>query len=139
MGSSGTNKRQRKILVVGNDPDIVLSLRTMLTFAEHDVLTTHAAEVAIPLARTTHYNIGLALIDVGTAGLEPQVLAERLRSARPGIKTLFYSGLIDRGVIRLGIVDPASGALRKDGVMAAIQEALGVRAAPNETPKTMTA
>jgi DNA-binding NtrC family response regulator len=144
MSTRAITKRRPKILVVGNEPAIVVSLRTMLTLSKHHVIVTDEPASAVKLTKTIHSDIRLALIDVCATDVEPRLLAERLRSVQPEIKILFFSSLVDGEVIRLGIVDPARAVLREDGVVAAIQEALqpsvdSVRTAPNGGLKTMTA
>ena len=130
-------QRKQKILVVGSHPAVVISLRTMLVEASH-VLTTDDSKVAIRLAQTKHADIALALIDVCTIDMDPRLLAERLRTERPGMKILFFSSLVDGQVIRLGIIDPNGGVLRKEGVVQAIEEALH-GSEPAKPLKTLTA
>jgi two-component system, cell cycle sensor histidine kinase and response regulator CckA len=138
MKAFGATKRQ-KILIVGSEPAVLVSLRTLLTVRALHVLATDQPEVAIHLAETTHAEIALALIDVCTVNMEPRELAERLRAERPGLKTLFFSSLVDGEVIRLGIVDPDGGVLRKDGVVKAIEEALAEPVKPAHRPRTLAA
>jgi response regulator RpfG family c-di-GMP phosphodiesterase len=138
MRTYGANKR-RKILVVGNQPAVLISLRTMLSVSALHVLATDEPKVAIRLAQSTHAEITLALIDVCTINMEPRLLAEKLRNERPGLKVLFFSSLVDGEVIRLGIVDPDGGVLRKDGVVKAVHDALQEKAERTQRPLTMTA
>jgi hypothetical protein len=143
MRPRGSNKQQ-KLLVIGTQPAVLISLRTMLNSGRVHVLATDEPELAIRLVQTVHSKIGLALIDVCTIELEPRVLAERLRAVRPGIKILFFSSLVDGEVIRLGIIDSEVGVLRQEGVVRAIEDALD-QPAPWAKPerkkrlKTMTA
>lgn len=116
--------KRLKVLVVGSEPAIVISLRTMLAVRSVNVLTADSPDVAIHLAQTTNTDIPLALIDVCTIDMEPRALAERLRAERPGLKILFFSSLVDGEVIRLGIIDPEDGALKREGVIQAIENAL---------------
>jgi DNA-binding NarL/FixJ family response regulator len=134
----GAKKRQ-KILVVGTEPAVLVSLRTMLTVSALHVLATDDPQVAIHLAQTTHAEIPLALIDVCTVQMEPRALAESLRAELPGLKVLFFSSMVDGEVIRLGIVDSDGGVLRQEGVVKAIQEALRGKHEPAQKPRTMTA
>src|SRR5258707_4370817 len=104
MKSPGANKQQ-KLLVIGTQPAVLISLRTMLTLDRVHVLATDEPELAIRLVQTAHSKIRLALIDVCTIAAEPRVFAERLRAVRPEVKILFFSSLVDGEVIRLGIID----------------------------------
>jgi response regulator RpfG family c-di-GMP phosphodiesterase len=132
---NGAVKKQ-KILVVGSEPAVIISLRTLLTVSALHVLATDEPEVAIRLAQTTHAEIRLALIDVCTLKMDPRTLAERLRAERPGMRTLFFSSLVDGEVIRLGVIDPEGGVLRKEGVVQAIEDAMHGTV---DKPRTMTA
>jgi len=142
MKLSGANKQQ-KLLVIGTQPAVLISLRTMLNLGRVHVLATDEPELAIRLVQTVHSKIGLALIDVCSIDEAPRVLAERLRAVRPEIKILFFSSLVDGEVIRLGIIDPAGGVLRKEGIVRAIEDALAQpgRAKPEQSQrlKTMSA
>jgi two-component system cell cycle sensor histidine kinase/response regulator CckA len=130
--------KRQKILVVGNEPAILISLRTMLSVRTLHVIATDDPDAAIRLAQNVHAEIALALIDICTITMEPRELADRLRTERPGLKVLFFSSLVDGVVIRLGIVDPDGGVLRKDGVVKAIEEALYSRL-PAEQPRALSA
>src|SRR5438128_8361646 len=110
---------KQKLLVIGTQPAVLISLRTMLKLGSVHVLATDEPEVAIRLVETSHSEVGLALIDVCSVEMEPRMLAERLRAVRPEIKILYFSSLVDREVIRLGIIDHSSGSLRKEGVVRA--------------------
>ena len=138
MKTYGAPKKQ-KVLVVGSQPAVLISLRTMLTVSALHVLATDEPQVAIHLAQTLNSEISLALIDVCTINMEPRALADSLRAERPGLKVLFFSSLVDGEVIRLGIVDPEGGVLRKEGVVKAIEEALRGKPEPAKRPRTMTA
>jgi len=142
MKTSGAIKQQ-KLLVIGNEPAVLVSLRTILNIGRLHVLTTDQPEAAVRLMEDPEAEIGLALIDVCTVEVEPRILAARLRSIRPEIKILFFSSLLDGEVIRLGIVDPEGGVLRQEGVVRAVEEALCKPAstAPERKKrlKTMTA
>jgi len=124
MKTTGADKQQKQLLVIGTQPAVLTSLRTMLNLGGVHVLATDEPELAIRLVQTVYSKIRLALIDVCTIEVEPRMLAERLRAVRPGIKILFFSSLVDGEVIRLGIVDSEGGVLREEGVVRAIEDAL---------------
>jgi DNA-binding NarL/FixJ family response regulator len=127
MNSHGSNGNP-KVLVVGNHPAVIVSLRTILSLNEMDVVATSEAEGAIGYVEEPGPEIRLALVDVRTVAMEPRALAERLRAAQPNLKVLFFSSLVDGEVIRLGIIDPDRNVLRTEGVVAAVEEALGLAA-----------
>jgi len=131
MKKIGASKQQ-KLLVVGKEPAVLISLRTILNIGRLHVLTTDEPEAAVRLTEDPEAEIGLALIDVCTVEVEPRILAARLRKVRPEIKILFFSSLVDGKVIRLGIIDPDGGVLRKEGVVRAVEDALRE---PASTPK----
>jgi DNA-binding NtrC family response regulator len=121
----GSNNGHSKILVIGNQPAITVSLRTMLTLRELDVVAVAEVQEALRAVKADG-PIRLALIDVRTVEMEPRALGERLRRIQPELKILFFSSLLDGVVIRMGIIDPERNVLRSEGVMAAIEEALGL-------------
>ena len=135
METHGTGKENPKVLVIGNHPAVIVSLRTMMSFRKLDVVATSEPEVALQAVQAPGAEISLAMVDVRTIAMDPQVLAERLRAADPNLKILYFSSLVDGEVIRMGIIDPARNVLRSEGVIAAIEEALG----RNAPLKTMTA
>ena len=137
MKTNGASKQQ-KLLVIGSEPAVLISLRTILNIGRLHVLTTDEPEAAVRLMEDPEAEIGLALIDVCALQVEPRILAARLRAVRPEIKILFFSSLVDGEVIRLGIIDPEGGVLREEGVVRAVDEAL---AEPKRKKrlKTMTA
>ena len=79
MRVCSANKKQ-KILVVGNQPAVLISLRTMLSVRALHVIATDEPRVAIRLAQSMHAEIGLALIDVCTLAMKPRELADELRA-----------------------------------------------------------
>jgi DNA-binding NarL/FixJ family response regulator len=133
--------KEQKLLVIGTQPAVLISLRTMLNLGRVHVLATDEPEVAIRLVETSQSEVGLALIDVCTIDMEPRMLADRLRAVQPEIQILFFSSLVDGEVIRLGIVDGPGGVLRQEGVVQAIEAALEEkdRPAKPEVLKTLTA
>ena len=137
MKTNGASKQQ-KLLVIGSEPAVLISLRTILNIGRLHVLTTDEPEAAVRLMEDPEAEIGLALIDVCTLQVEPRILAARLRAVRPEIKILFFSSLVDGEVIRLGIIDPEGGVLREEGVVRAVDEALA-KPKRKKRLKTMTA
>ena len=138
MGSGEINGQQR-ILVVGNHPAVNVSLRTMLSFSQLHVVATDDPEIGVSLARNTRGKFALVLLDVSLLEVDPEDLAGRFRAIQPDVVILFFSSLIDGEVIRLGIIDPVRNVVRKDGVVAAIEEALHTAAYPAVALKTLTA
>src|SRR3954452_15998264 len=102
MTTDGSNNKRQKLLVIGSQPAVLISLRTMLNLGSLHVVATDEPEAALRLLEASHPAIGLALIDVCTVDVAPRILAERLRAIRPEIKVLFFSSLVDGEVIRLG-------------------------------------
>jgi response regulator RpfG family c-di-GMP phosphodiesterase len=131
-------QRKQKILIVGSQPAVLISMRTLLTVRALHVLATDEPDVAIRLAQTTHAEIALALVDVCTINMDPRALAARLRAERPAMKVLYFSSLVDGEVIRLGIVDDG-GVLRKEGVVQAIENALVETQELEKRPQTLSA
>ena len=124
-----------KVLVIGNHPAVIVSLRTMLSFQRLHVVAASEPELALQAMHATGAEISLAMVDVRTVAMDPRTLAAHLRAIQPDLRILYFSSLVDGEVIRLGIIDPARNVLRSDGVIAAIEEAL----TPAVPLKTMTA
>ena len=131
----GARIEKPKVLVIGNHPAVVVSLRTLLSIRNLHVVATNEPEVALQTVEAPGAEIRLVLVDVNTVAMDPQALGARLCEINPNLKILYFSSLVDGEVIRLGIIDPARNVLRLDGVIAAIEEAL----APAAPLKTMAA
>lgn len=129
------------ILVVDDDPAILVLIHTVLTASDYRVLVAGGGEDAVRLAMQKHQHFDLALLDVCMPGMRPAQLAGKIRSLRPEIPILFMSGYVDEETIRLRLLDEFSGFLpkpfRPEALRRAMRRALETRprhAAAGEHP-----
>ena len=80
------------VLVVEDDVDVLDFVREVLEAAGYRVLTAMTAADAIALSEADPSPIHLLLTDLVLSGLRGQVLAARLRAARPTLRVLYISG-----------------------------------------------
>ena len=83
------------ILVVEDDPAVLTLLESLLARAGYEVITAADPEQAAAAA-TAHARIDLMIADVALPRMDGRELARRLTAERPGLRTLFVSGI--RGV-----------------------------------------
>ena len=83
---------QASVLLVEDEPTVRAVTRRILEKAGHRVRTAPNAELALEIAADAAQPIDLVVTDVVMAGMDGPSLAERLRAARPELKTLFISG-----------------------------------------------
>jgi CheY-like chemotaxis protein len=80
------------VLLVEDEPTVRAVTRRILEKAGHHVRAAPNAELALEIASDLKEAIDLVVTDVVMAGMDGPSLAERLRAARPELKTLFISG-----------------------------------------------
>lgn len=86
------------ILVVDDEPTLLALVRTMLWRAGFQVLEASGGEEALRIAGQHAEPIQLLLTDIVMADMNGCELAEKLETARPGIKVLFMSGYTDKAI-----------------------------------------
>jgi signal transduction histidine kinase/CheY-like chemotaxis protein len=92
------------VLMVEDDAAILAMCRNMLEGLGYKVLAANSPAEALRIAETHSGVIQLLLTDVIMPEMNGQVLAERLKAARPGLRVLFMSGytadiIADHGVL----------------------------------------
>jgi two-component system cell cycle sensor histidine kinase/response regulator CckA len=80
------------ILLVEDETSVRAAVERMLSSAGHHVLVAQDATEAMALSAAFDGPIDLLVTDVVMPGLDGPALAERLRAARPQLRTLFISG-----------------------------------------------
>ncbi len=86
------------ILVVEDEDEVRRLVRQVLGGLGYEVLTARDGAEALELGRRFRGPIHLLLTDLVMPGLTGRELADRLRAARPGVKTLFMSGYAEQAV-----------------------------------------
>ena len=80
------------VLVVDDDPQILMLAKIMLEDSGYRVLTAGTPGEAIVLAQKHAGKVQLLLADVVMPGMNGRDLAKRLQSSYPSLKVLFMSG-----------------------------------------------
>jgi two-component system cell cycle sensor histidine kinase/response regulator CckA len=120
--------RRTTVLVVVDDPTVLVTIRGILEAGDYRVLVADNHQDAVQLARLEHMRVDLALLNTGMTAAAAIELAEALVSARPGIRLLYLSGFVDNEFVRIKLLDQDTGFAPKpfgpDGLPGAVQEAL---------------
>src|SRR5581483_2400157 len=132
------------ILVVDDEPSVLVLIRAMLVGEQYRVLVANEAETAIRLVEQEHWGIDLALIDVCMPNMNGIELANRLLESRPDLRILFMSGFVDDEVIRVNVLDQGLGFMPKpfhaSGLLERLRTALEApRGVPDGTPESASA
>ncbi len=94
------------ILVVEDDPAVRTFAKQVLERAGYTVLWAGSPDGALALARAPHGRIDLLFTDVVMPGINGRVLAGRLESILPDLRTVFTSGFTENGIVRDGVLEP---------------------------------
>jgi DNA-binding NtrC family response regulator len=135
------------VLVVDDDPGVLVLIQTILMAADYRVLPATERAAAVRIAQQKHIRIDLALLDVRIPGVSGTGLADEILSLRPNIQVLWMSGFVDDEFIRVKLLDGYAGflskPLRRDGLLLAVRQAVeaarhggGVPASRSEKPLT---
>ena len=76
------------VLIVDDDPSVLVVIKAILTTASYRVLLAVEGDDAIRLARQKHIHIDVALLDVRLPGIHGTQLAGELLSIRPSLRVL---------------------------------------------------
>jgi two-component system, cell cycle sensor histidine kinase and response regulator CckA len=87
--------RGRRVLVVEDDDAVRRLIATILSTHGYDVVVACSGAEALELADGTD-GLDVLLTDVIMPGMSGTALAERLRSAKPDLRTVFMTGYTDR-------------------------------------------
>jgi two-component system cell cycle sensor histidine kinase/response regulator CckA len=86
------------ILVVDDEPSLLALVRTMLWRAGFKVLEASGGEEALRVASQHAHPIQLLLTDILMPDMNGYELAEKVKSARPGIQILYMTGYTDKAI-----------------------------------------
>lgn len=144
---NATAENRGTILIVDDDPAVLILMQSILMAAEYRILLATGSADAMRIARQKNIHIDLVLLDVRIPGVSGTALADDIRLIRPNILVLWMSGFVDQEFIRVKLLDGYAGFLskpfRRDGLLTAVQEAIeasrnGVTPSP-AGEKTLTA
>ena len=103
----------RRILLVEDEPSLVLTLSDRLLSEGYQVETAGDGEEGLRVAREYQGTLALLISDVVMPHLGGRALAEQLRSIRPACRVLFLSGYARDAVNRRGGLDSQHAFLQK--------------------------
>jgi CheY-like chemotaxis protein len=98
------HREKRSVLVVSDDPDVLIFIGRLLERDGARVLFARSASQAIGIAAREYVPIDLILSNVTLPGLSGPETVNRVRQVRPGIRALYMSALTDHGVIRIDVM-----------------------------------
>ncbi len=96
---------QETVLVVEDEPAILLLVTQVLRAQGYSVLTANEPQAAIKVAAAHPGSIGLLLTDVIMPGMNGRDLAAALSESNPGIRSLFMSGYTSDVIARHGVLE----------------------------------
>ena len=103
----------KSILVVEDEEMVRTLLKTLLTEQGHSVCIAANGREALAFLSNPDVQIDLLLTDVIMPGMNGPELAKRAEAERPGIKVLYMSGYVDKGIVREGVLEPGLAFLQK--------------------------
>lgn len=116
------------ILVVDDEPAVLILIKTILNAAKYRALVSNCGADAIRLAQQKHLRLDAAILDVRIPETIPAELARELALLRPRLPILFMSGFIDDQIIRVRMLNEYAGFLPKpfkpDGLLRAVRECM---------------
>lgn len=144
---NSTRENNGTVLIVDDDPAVLVLIQNMLSAADYRVLLAAERTDAVHMVQQKHLHIDLALLDVRIPGVQGTELADEILSIRPDIRVLWMSGFVDEEFIRVKMLGAYAGFLSKplhrEGLLNAVQRAiLEPRAAEAPQPppaRTLTA
>ncbi|MDP9170057.1 MAG: response regulator [Acidobacteriota bacterium] len=93
MGETpGSRESQRTVLVVDDDPQVLMLISAILKGGHYSVLTAANGDAAIAQAKAYQPAIDLLLSDFSMPGMSGVDLATEMSAGRPGLKVLLMSG-----------------------------------------------
>ena len=123
-----TETRGETILLVEDDTKVLEVAHRFLEDGGYRVISTSNIAEALAMVQDGQRPIDLLATDVVMPGMSGRDLAERLRSVRPGLRTLYISGYTDDAIAHHGVLGPGVAFLEKpysrQDLLAAVRRAL---------------
>jgi two-component system, cell cycle sensor histidine kinase and response regulator CckA len=101
------------VLVVEDEDEVRRLVRIALEAQGYTVLETADADAAVRVLEAHPGPVHLLLTDVVMPGTGGRVLADAVRTRRPGVRVLYMSGYTDDAVIRHGVLGASDAFLQK--------------------------
>ena len=125
---SGPRENRGTVLVVDDDPAVLVFIQHILMAADYRVLLAAERADAVYIAQQKHVHIDLVVLDVRIPGVSGTELADQILSIRPDTRVLWMSGFVDEEFIRVKMLGGYAGFLakpvRRDGLLRAVDEAI---------------
>ncbi len=123
-----TAENHGTILIVDDDPAVLILVQNILTAAGYRVLPALDRADAVRLAGQKHIHMDMALLDVYMPGVSGTELADEILSIRPNLRILWMSGFVDDEFIRIRLIAGYAGflpkPLRRAGLLRAVEQAM---------------
>ena len=114
--------RGETVLLVEDEPDILIITRRMLERLGYRVLGAAGPEEALRLSAEHEGEIPILITDVIMPHMNGKDLSVELRKTRPGMKTLFVSGYTADVIARHGVLDEGVEFIEKPYAIEALAE-----------------
>ena len=111
-----SDKKQKTILVVDDEPEIRKLVAAMLTRNGYRVLVADTGENAIRLFRNNP-DTDLLLTDVVAPGMSGPMIADQIAALKPDVRVLFMSGYEGTQVVQRYVVEKGYSLLIKPFTM----------------------
>jgi len=119
-----TTENRGSIMVVDDDPAVLVLVQSILTSVGYRPLLAATGEDALHLAQQKHIHMDLALLDIRMPGLHGPQLANEILAVRPNIRILFMSGFVEEEMIRIKALDRNAHFLPKPFKTAGLLQAI---------------
>lgn len=117
------------ILIVEDDPAVLVLMQAILKTANHRVLPAENSDDAIRLAGQRHLRIDAVVVDVRMP-IVALGLAHAIVSLRPNVPVLFVFGIVDNEIVRIKLLQEYSQFLREPPknhcLLEAVSQAIGL-------------
>lgn len=119
-----TPSRPLSLLVIDDDPMVIEVTRSILSGANHSVLTARSGPEGLRLWHERRAEIDAVVLDVSMPGMDGEEVYRRLVATDPDVSVLFCSGFQASSTIDRLVERGAVGFLGKPYVAAALERAL---------------
>ena len=116
-----SGKEGKVVLLVEDEPAILRLAKTMLERGGYDVVTAESPSQAIEIAKQRN-DLALLISDLIMPEMNGSELAEAIKTASPGIRTMFISGHFPEAIEKRMSIDKGIGCLQKPFTMAQLLE-----------------
>lgn len=127
MNTLTTPEYTVSVLIVDEEPSILISLSRILETNGIRALLARNANEAVEIAKRSYIPIDLVLSNAAILELHGPELLDLLRQIRPGVRDVCMAACIDEGVLRIQLMAGFPGAVTAvydSGLVESIQRAI---------------